>query len=121
MQRVKINDIIKKMAKIREILAQNIKMYRQRLSITQSELAEKADISANFVGMIEQKRKFPAPEILDRLAAALEIEISELFVTSASPHFELIKLQKEFLLNLDRSISEAVCKALKDQTGSSAK
>ena len=103
------------MAKIREILAQNMKIHRQRLGITQPELAERANISTNFIGMIEQKRKFPAPEMLDRIATALEIETFELFTTSASPQAELRKLHKEILADLDRAIGEAVYKAIKEQ------
>jgi transcriptional regulator with XRE-family HTH domain len=103
-----------KMAKIREILAENMKKYRQKLGITQPELAEWANISTNFVGMIEQKRKFPAPEILERIATALKIETSELFATSVSPQAELKKLHKEILTDLDRAISESVSKAIKE-------
>jgi transcriptional regulator with XRE-family HTH domain len=101
------------MAKIREILAQNMKMYRQKLGITQPELAERSNISTNFIGMIEQKRKFPAPEMLDRIAAALEIETFELFATEASPQAELKKLHNEILADLDRAVREAVGKAIK--------
>jgi len=103
------------MAKIREILAQNMKMHRQRLGITQPELAERANISTNFIGMIEQKRKFPAPEMLDRIASALEIETVELFATTTSPQFELKKLHEEIKTDLDRIISEAINKAIKQQ------
>ena len=103
------------MENIREILAENIKKYRQNLGITQAELAERSNISTNFIGMIEQKRKFPAPEMMDRIAKALEIETSELFATSSSPQAELKKLHKEILADLDRAISEAVCKAVKEQ------
>jgi len=103
------------MAKIREILAQNMKTHRQKLGITQTELAEKANLSTNFIGMIEQKRKFPAPEILERIAIALEIENSELFVVNASPQDEMKKLHKEILADLDRAIDEAVRKAINKQ------
>jgi len=103
------------MEKIREILAQNMKLYRQKLGITQPELAERANISTNFIGMIEQKRKFPAPEMLERIAAAMEIETAELFTTAASPQAELKKLHKEILVSLDRAIGEAVGKAIKEQ------
>jgi len=103
------------MANIREILAENMKKYRQKLSITQPELAERANISTNFIGMIEQKRKFPAPEMLERIAKALEIETFELFATSASPQSELKKLHKEILADLDQAIDEAVRKAIKEQ------
>jgi transcriptional regulator with XRE-family HTH domain len=103
------------MSKIREILAQNMKIHRQKLGITQPELAERANISTNFIGMIEQKRKFPTPEMLDRIAKALEIETIELFATTDSPETELKKLHKEILNNLDRAIGEAVAKAIKEQ------
>jgi len=102
------------MANIREILADNIKEYRKRLGITQSMLAEKAAVSTNFIGMIEQKRKFPAPEMLDRIATALEVEASELFITSVSPIAELKKLHMEILTDLDRAIGDAVGKAIKN-------
>jgi len=101
------------MAKIREILAQNMKTHRQRLGITQPELAERANISTNFIGMIEQKRKFPAPEMLDRIAAAMDIETHELFAVPVSPESELKKLHKEILIDLNRVITEAVGKAIK--------
>ena len=103
------------MANIREILAQNMKIHRQRLGITQPELGERANISTNFIGMIEQKRKFPAPEMLERIATALEVETTELFATSASPQSELKKLHGEILADLDRAISEAVGKAIREQ------
>jgi len=103
------------MAKIREILAENIKEYRRKSGITQSELAERANISTNFMGMIEQKRKFPAPEILDRIADALEIDASELFITSVSPQTELKKLHKAILADLNQAIGDAVDKAITDK------
>ena len=103
------------MEKIREILAQNMKIHRQKLGITQPELAERANISTNFIGMIEQKRKFPAPEMLDRIAAALGIETSELFMTSASPQTELKKLHNEILASLNFEIKKAVGEAIKEQ------
>jgi len=37
------------------------------------ELAEKADLSSGYIGEIEMGRKFPAPEVLERLAAALGV------------------------------------------------
>jgi transcriptional regulator with XRE-family HTH domain len=95
------------MAKIREILAVNIKEYRRKIGITQSELAERSSISTNFMGMIEQERKFPAPEILDRIAAALEIEPSELFTYTPTPQNELEKLRKEIIGEVVKTIKQS--------------
>lgn len=104
------------MAEIRAILADNVKKFRQKLRITQSELAERASISTNFIGMIEQKRKFPSPEMLEKIASALKIETPELFSASVCPKAELEKLHKAILSDLDRAISAAVCKALKENS-----
>ena len=109
---------------IREILSKNLKENRQRLSLTQSELAERAGISTNFVAMIELKHKFPTPETLDRLSTALDIKTYELFTTSVSQDSVLKKLHEDILINmekfhqeilkdLDRIIDKAVDKALK--------
>ena len=100
------------MAGIREILARNLRENRKRLGITQAELAEKADISTNFVAMIELQHKFPAPETLERLAAALGIGTSELFAVQASPEEAMERLQQAILSDLDRAIEKAVDKAI---------
>jgi len=98
-----------------------MKAYRRKLGISQTVLAERANISANFIGIIEQKRKFPSPEMLERIAKALEIEPSELFAAAVSPQAELSKLRKEILADLDRAIGEAVGKAINGQcTGKKA-
>jgi transcriptional regulator with XRE-family HTH domain len=112
------------MMTIREILSRNLKENRQKLGLTQSELAERAGISTNFVAMIELKHKFPTPETLDRLSTALDIKTYELFTTSASPDNILKKLHEDILVDmekfhqeiikdLDRIIDKAVDKALK--------
>ena len=101
------------MSSSREVLAKNLKENRKRMGITQSELAELAGISTNFLAMIELKHKFPGPETLDQLAKALNIEVNELFSVQSSTETELIKLHKAILLDLDRAITEAVNKAIK--------
>ena len=104
------------MSKTRELLAKNLKENRRKLGITQSQLAEKADISTNFLAMIELKQKFPSPEILDRLASALEIDPQELFSSPSSPENALLDLQQQILDNLDNAIEDAVDKSLRKRT-----
>jgi transcriptional regulator with XRE-family HTH domain len=64
---------------LRTILSKNIKLYRNRHSWSQADLAEKADISINFLSNIERGTKWPYPETLNKLALALGIEVFELF------------------------------------------
>ena len=100
------------MTNIREILAKNLREYRQKLGFTQAELAEKAGISNNFLAMIELKHKFPTPETLERLAEALCIDTFELFTTPVSPQNVLEKMHMAILNDINRAIDSAVEKAI---------
>jgi transcriptional regulator with XRE-family HTH domain len=69
------------MTSIRGILANNMKAYRNALGLSQTKLAEKVDTSTHYIGMIETKNKYPSPEMLERIAAALGIDSIDLFST----------------------------------------
>ena len=61
------------------MLSENIKKYRNKLSLTQEALARKADISYNTIIKLESKGiTDPRMETLKKLARALGISIDEL-------------------------------------------
>jgi transcriptional regulator with XRE-family HTH domain len=66
------------MTNIRDVLAKNMKVYRNALGLSQAKLAEKVDTSTHYIGMIETKNNFPSPEMLERIAAALGIDTLDL-------------------------------------------
>ncbi|MDR0453135.1 MAG: helix-turn-helix domain-containing protein [Treponema sp.] len=109
------------MANLREILADNLRKNRRRCGMTQAKLAEKAEVSTHFIAMIEIARKFPAPESLDKIAAALGIETWELFAGPVSPETELAWLRQAVLNDIERVVAEAVkqsiTKIFKDTPG----
>jgi len=82
------------MAGIREVLAKNIKEYRRKYGLSQDKLAELAGISSQYLATVETCRKFPTPEMLDRLAEALSLETHELFASAPTPQDELEKLRQ---------------------------
>ena len=69
------------MTKIRDLFAKNMKAYRQAQGFTQAYLAEKVETSTHYIGMIENRNKFPSPEMIERIAAALGIDTTDLFAT----------------------------------------
>jgi transcriptional regulator with XRE-family HTH domain len=73
------------MTSIRALLALNMKAQRLVLDISQVQLAEKVNTSAHYIGMIEACKKFPSPEMMERIAAALEIDTPALFSTARLP------------------------------------
>jgi transcriptional regulator with XRE-family HTH domain len=56
---------------LHRILIENMKRRRADLGISQMELASRAELSSGYVGEIEMGRKFPAPEVLERISLAL--------------------------------------------------
>ena len=65
---------------IRALLAENIKKYRNKRGWNQLLLAEKLDISANFLSEIETGKGWVSPLTLVKLANALEVNVFELFI-----------------------------------------
>ena len=63
--------------------------------------------------MIEVSRKFPSPEVLERIAGALEMEAHELFLLTPSPESEMRRLHDTLAGNIERLVTEAVEKAVK--------
>jgi transcriptional regulator with XRE-family HTH domain len=70
---------------IKDALGKTIKFLRFRRGLSQADLAEKADISITFLSTVERGIKFPQPDILSKLAKALDVEVFELFKTDTVP------------------------------------
>ena len=104
----------KKKLGIREILALNLKLNRQKCGLTQEKLAEKAGISSNYLSMVEISKKFPTPEMLDRLAAALEIDTIQLFDASSTPEERaMLHLEKSIIDNINKQQQQALAEMKK--------
>ena len=96
------------MTNLRTLLAYNIKERRRILGISQAHLAEKVSTSTNYIGQIEQKNKFPSPEMLERIAAALEIDSPQLFSMESFSDEAIKRVQEGILLDLSKAITLAV-------------
>jgi len=100
---------------LRAVFAENIKKFRNRRGWSQLLLAEKLDISANFLSEIETGKGWVSPLTLVKVANALEIEVFELFmpimppdVTQDTLETETIKrFARDLTLALDASTTEA--------------
>jgi transcriptional regulator with XRE-family HTH domain len=96
------------MTSVREILAYNLKENRKKCGLSQAKLAEKANITTQYIAMIEVSRKFPTPEMLDRLAIALGIETYQLFIVKPSPEDAMERLHDTLVSNIEHVVAEAV-------------
>lgn len=69
---------MRKNAKITKIICKRIKKYRHTIGMTQEDLAEKVGASRVYIGYVEQGRNTPSLEILEKIAKALKIKLSDL-------------------------------------------
>jgi transcriptional regulator with XRE-family HTH domain len=95
-------------------LAENLKTYRHALGLSQANLAEKVDAATNYIGMIETENRFPSAEMLDRLAAALGIDPSELFAREINPAETVRTFQKAALTNIGSMVDGFIAEKLQE-------
>lgn len=89
-------------------LGKRIQDLRKAQNFTQERLAEKVNIDITSLSKIETGRNYPQPETLEKIANALGIEISQLFVfsenLSKSGYIDAINRNIDFIKNDDEKL-----------------
>jgi transcriptional regulator with XRE-family HTH domain len=106
---------VKKSTNLQDILARNMKENRRKCGISQAKLAERAEVSTQYIAMIELSRQFPSPEVLDRISAALNIEAYELFAVPPSPEKAIERLHRDIIKEIREVMVEVIENALADK------
>ena len=65
--------------RLREVVARNLRRLRQAKGLSQEELADRADINRNYVGMLEREQHAATIDMLEKLAEVLETDPVEFF------------------------------------------
>jgi len=102
---------------LRQILSKNIKSLRSQRSLSQIELAEKADISIPFLSNIERNIKWPHPETLVKIAKALDVDVYTLFQEKTLQHPTIVKntlkqYKKDISVSLHKTVNEAITNSI---------
>ena len=69
---------------IREVFARNLRRYRRAARLSQEELAHRSDIDRTYISSLERSVYAASIDVVDRLAAALEIQAADLLVRPPS-------------------------------------
>ena len=64
---------------LREIVATNLRKLRHAKGMSQEELADRAGINRNYVGMLEREQHSATVDMLEKLAEVLEADPVEFF------------------------------------------
>ena len=90
------------MTNIKRLLGSNIRNYRINLGISQEKLAETVNMATNYLGLIENGKKFPSADMVERIAVALGKDSTDLFVITPIQH----DWKKIILSKLDKVIND---------------
>ncbi|MGE3419099.1 MAG: helix-turn-helix domain-containing protein [Bradyrhizobium sp.] len=60
--------------RLRELVARNLRRLRHAKGLSQEELADRAEINRNYVGMLEREQHAATIDMLEKLAIVLEID-----------------------------------------------
>ena len=65
--------------KLREVVGKNLRRLRHAKGLSQEELADRAGINRNYVGMLEREEHAATIDMLEKLADVLGVDAVELF------------------------------------------
>jgi len=65
--------------RLRETVAKNLRRLRRAKALSQGELADRAGINRNYVGMLEREQHAATIDMLEKLADVLETDPVEFF------------------------------------------
>jgi transcriptional regulator with XRE-family HTH domain len=96
------------MTDLRDLLAHNMRERRRDLKLTQCKLAERADTSTYYITMIENRKKYPSPEMMQKIARRLGIDTPELFTMTSSFPIDTIKKYQKDVLKLIKETADSI-------------
>jgi len=89
-----------------ELFITNLKDFRKSQKISQAKLAEMCASSQAYIAEIEVGKKFPSPDMIERIASALDVESYYLFQnTTKMDGRVLTPLQREEIANKIRDFT----------------
>jgi len=84
------------------------------LGFSQVNLAEKVGTSTQYIGQIEQNKKFPSPEMLERIAEALEVDSPQLFSMETYSQDAIQQFKNNLKANLSIAVDDFIEKGLSE-------
>jgi transcriptional regulator with XRE-family HTH domain len=84
---------------LKKIFVANMRKFRRRERISQMKLADMCDTAASYIGEIEIGKKFPSINMIERIAAALKVDVYRLFMDeSGKPPYDEGVEARDFIL-----------------------
>jgi len=101
---------------LKDVFSRKLRENRRKCGFTQEKLAELVGISTHYLAMLETARNFPTSDTLERLSAALEIPVYELFLIEHSPREELEQLRQDIMNEINQTVNKAIKQSFAEES-----
>ena len=102
----KLNSKFKPHKNLKDIFSDNLKYYRKQAGLTQDDFAKSVQTDPVYISYIENGKRFPSIEYIEKMANVLKIESYKLFLPA---DLEINSLANDVLYN---KIKESITKAI---------
>ncbi|MBQ3643166.1 MAG: helix-turn-helix domain-containing protein [Candidatus Riflebacteria bacterium] len=102
----KLNSKFKSHKNLKEIFSDNLKYYRKQAGLTQDDFAKSVQTDPVYISYIENGKRFPSIEYIEKMAKVLKIDSYKLFLPA---NLEINNIANDVLYN---KIKENVNKAI---------
>ena len=103
---------------LQEIFIHNLKFYRKQKNMTQNELTLSIDKSYNYINGVEQKKCFPPPDVIERIASSLGVKAHQLFMEDGCPEnavqFNADKYIERIISELHQRLKDDIRREVQD-------
>jgi transcriptional regulator with XRE-family HTH domain len=90
---------------IKDLIGKRIQELRKQRGLSQEQIAEKAEISSNYLSRIECGKENPTLDMLVKLASALKVEMWELFITGHLAGLDEVKKKIQYFIKTADELS----------------
>lgn len=94
------------MTELQKILSWNMKLYRKKALLSQSDLANRIQSASTYISQIERGKRFPSPKMIERIAKVLDVAEFELFTPE--------KMGRENSFDLYQRLQQGVLEAIRE-------
>jgi transcriptional regulator with XRE-family HTH domain len=83
-----------------------MKLHRKALGLSQAKLAEIIDTASNYIALIESCKRFPTPQMIERIAFALKIDTPDLFSLEKPKSLSIKDTHEQILSDVDQILTK---------------
>lgn len=99
------------MKRLQEVIIENLKHYREQSSLSQAKLAEKSNLSTNYISEIESGRSLPSIKSIEKISNILGVKPYQILMDIEDQD---ITSKEDLLIRIERDMTGSFATIMKE-------